>query len=382
MKIAIVFGTRPEAIKLAPVNTAFRERGIDVDLISSGQHRELLLPLYGLFDLNVAHELGVMRVGQSLHELTAGLSESLGAVFRSKSYDYVLVQGDTTTAFVAALAAFHERIPVGHVEAGLRTYKRYSPFPEEINRRLISAIATDHFAPTSRARDNLLREAISGADVHVTGNTVVDALRWVERHKSVELLLSLMRLGLHETRYVLMTTHRRESIGAPMRTVLAAVQDFLRSHEDCQLVLPLHRNPQVRDVVLEYLGHEPRARLVEAQDYLSFCALMRSSLFIVTDSGGVQEEAPFFNKRTLVIRETTERPEAVEAGTACLVGTSHKVVVDAMNAAYREAAAGLAPDLAARNPFGDGHAAERIVDIVTRTQRQTKAPLDRELRAD
>lgn len=362
MKVAVVLGTRPEAIKLAPVHAALVSRAIHVDLISSGQHREMLQTILQTFGLEVQVDLAVMRPNQSLPDLTAALVASLGATIANGAYDAVLVQGDTTTAMAAALAGFYARIPVCHVEAGLRTHNIYSPFPEEVNRRLVSAMATKHYAPTQRARANLLAEGIDSACVVVTGNTVIDALRWVAENRAAEMAAAPRRLGLLGKPFVLMTTHRRENIGEPMRAIFHAMRDFLGAHSDVQLVLPMHRNPSVRAIVLEMLEHTPNAVLIEAQEYMAFCGLMAASLFIVTDSGGIQEEAPFLNKRTLVIRDATERPEAIEAGTAILVGTGYESLRSAMEAAHLEAVQGRVPNLRIANPFGDGHAAERVAD--------------------
>lgn len=362
MKVAVVLGTRPEAIKLAPVHAALVSRGIQVDLISSGQHREMLQNILQTFNLGLHADLGVMRPNQSLPDLTAALVASLGATIGSGAYDSVVVQGDTTTAMAAALAGFYARIPVCHVEAGLRTHDIYSPFPEEVNRRLVSIMATKHYAPTTRARANLLAEGIDGTRVVVTGNTVIDALRWVTENRAAEMAAAPRRVGLLGKPFVLMTTHRRENIGKPMRAVFDAVRDFLGAHSNVQLVLPMHRNPSVRAIVLEMLQHRPNVVLIEAQEYVAFCGLMAASLFIVTDSGGIQEEAPFLNKRTLVIRNTTERPEAIEAGTAILVGTGYESLRSAMEAAHQEAVQERVPNLRLVNPFGDGYAAERIVN--------------------
>ena len=363
-RVAIVFGTRPEAIKIAPVYFELRRRGCEVILVNSGQHRELLDPILDLFGLTPQHELEVMVKGQSLHELSAGLMRTLGATLRDSRPQYVLVQGDTTTAFAGALAAFYEQIPVGHIEAGLRTNQRYSPFPEEINRRLVSVVTTDHFAPTARARQNLRREGIADDAILVTGNTVIDALRWVNETHESDMLRALETLGIPVSMpYILMTTHRRENLGEPMREALTAVRDFLAAHPDVGLVLPMHRNPVAREAVLGLLGGEDKVRLIEAQDYLSFIALMKHSLLLLTDSGGVQEEAPYFGKRTVVLRETTERPEAVEAGVAVLVGTSGPRIRVALDEALAEA---RRPGHVSRpsSPFGDGFAAGRVVDRI------------------
>lgn len=364
-KVAIVFGTRPEAIKLAAPFHELRARGVETVLINSGQHRELLTPILDLFGIEPQHRLDAMVAGQSLHELTGNLATSLGAIVARERPDYLLVQGDTTTAYAGALAAFYERVPVGHVEAGLRTGERYSPFPEEANRRLVSVLATHHFAPTGRAADNLRREAVAETDIITTGNTVIDALRWVNETHGAGLRDALTGTGVRLDRpYVLMTTHRRENIGERMAEALLTVRDFLREHPGIDLVLPMHRNPGARNAVLEILEAEPNARLIEAQGYLPFVALMKHCAFIVTDSGGIQEEAPYFGRRTIVLRDSTERPEAVEAGVALLVGTSRAKVGAAMRAAWDEVKDDPTAALPLSNPFGDGRASARIVDRI------------------
>lgn len=364
-KVAIVFGTRPEAIKLAPVFHTLRDRGAETLLINTGQHRELLTPVLELFGLASQHRLDAMVAGQSLHELTGALATSLGSIVSRDRPDYLIVQGDTTSAYAGALAAFYERIPVGHVEAGLRTGERYSPFPEEANRRLVSVLATHHFAPTAGAAENLRREAVQESDIMVTGNTVIDALRWVNETRGGELVEVLADLGIGQRRpYILMTTHRRENLGERMLEALLTVRDFLREHPDVDLVLPMHRNPGARNAVLEILEGEPNARLIEAQGYLQFVGLMKHCAFIVTDSGGIQEEAPYFGRRTIVLRDSTERPEAVESGVAKLVGTSRERVGAALRDAWDEVKDDPSAARPLSNPFGDGHAATRIVDRI------------------
>jgi len=333
-------------------------------VVSSGQHRELLEPTFNLFRIRPKYDLDLMRAHQTLPALTSRIISGLEDVLAGDSYDYVIAQGDTTTAFCAGLAAFYRKIPVGHVEAGLRTDQRYSPFPEEINRRLLSVLTSNHFCPTERARQNLLCEGHDADSILVTGNTVIDALRWVRRERQVEILEAGQRLGLADGPYVLMTTHRRESFGAPMASVLGAVRAFLEERPSTRLILPMHRNPNARAAVMEALGDRPNAHLIDDVDYVTFVALMSGSMFIVTDSGGIQEEAPYFNKRTLVIREVTERPEAIEAGVARLVGTDGDRLRDAMAQAEDEALSGGLSDLASRNPFGDGYAADRIAECV------------------
>ncbi|QDT73344.1 non-hydrolyzing UDP-N-acetylglucosamine 2-epimerase [Lacipirellula limnantheis] len=360
MRICVIFGTRPEAIKVLPIYIRFKELGVSVDLVHSGQHHELTEPVLKLFNTPPDITLDVMREGQSLSSLTARALTVLGELFESRRYASVIVQGDTTTAFAAALSAFYHKLPVGHVEAGLRTFDRYSPFPEEINRKIISSIATIHFAPTAHAESNLLRENVDPTAVVVTGNTVIDALRWVDENHSTSMEKAIFEIGLQGVKYILLTTHRRENIGVPMRNVLRTVREFLIANRTAVLVLPLHKNPAVRQIVLEVLEGQDRVRLIEAQGYLEFCALLKHSAFLITDSGGVQEEAPYFRKRTLVIRETTERPEAVTAGSAILVGTNPERLRSAMDAAWNAAVGGRPLELVDCSPFGDGYASDRI----------------------
>lgn len=361
MKVAIVMGTRPEAIKLAPVYHAFRARHCQVDVINTGQHRELIQPTLAVFAMTPTHHLDVIQRAGSLAELTSAMISELSELFSRESYDYVLVQGDTTSAMCAALAAFYCRIRIGHVEAGLRTGNRYSPFPEEANRRIISVLATDHFCPVPQSKINLDREGHGASGSIVTGNTVVDALMWIREHRGDEILAAVRTLGLTLRPFVLMTSHRRESFGQPLDNVLGAVRKYLAERPGVDLVLPLHMNPQARDPAIRALSGLSNARLIDAVDYVSFVALMKHAMFIVTDSGGIQEEAPYFGKRILVTRDVTERPEAVACGAATLVGTDPETVYTAMcgldDAANRDVSIHA-------NPFGDGHASERIVTHV------------------
>ncbi|MEM7432252.1 MAG: UDP-N-acetylglucosamine 2-epimerase (non-hydrolyzing) [Pseudomonadota bacterium] len=362
--VGIIFGTRPEAIKVAAVQKQCIADGMEVSLICTGQHLELLQPILSLFDMVPTITLDVMQPGQSLSQLTERTVGQLGATFQKNRYDYVLVQGDTTTAFAGALSAFYEKIPVGHIEAGLRTNDKYSPFPEEINRRLISNIADDHFAPTQLAANNLLAENYAEQAIHITGNTVIDALRWVQENCSAELDAAVDRLGIADLQYVLLTTHRRENFGKPLENILGAVEDFLDQHGDQSVVIPVHRNPIVRDAIYGRFEDHPRVLLLDAQGYLEFVCLMKNAQFIVTDSGGIQEEAPYLGKRVLVIRDTTERPEAIESGTAILVGVEHAEILKSMSSAHDEAKNSDGSKLRSANPFGDGFASKRITRVI------------------
>lgn len=370
LTVGIAFGTRPEAIKVAPVKTALEARGIRVVLINSGQHRELLRPILDTFGLEPDFNLDVLVDKQPLSSLTANLANQLGNAIRQSQLNYILVQGDTTTAFIAALAGFYEQLRIGHIEAGLRTRERYSPFPEEINRRLISVLATDHFAPTDQARMNLLADGCSSDTILVTGNTVVDALKHVDTRYAATMANRVGELGVSvHSKYILMTTHRRENLGQPMHTALTAVRKFLRDNSNIELVLPMHRNPGARNAVVEILGQEKNVRLIEAQDYLTFVSLMKYASCILTDSGGIQEEAPYFGKRTIVLRESTERPEGVESGHSRLVGTNPALILEALGEELcaPENSAGTVSN---HNPFGDGYASERIADHISNTASQ------------
>lgn len=364
IRVAVVCGTRPDAIKMAPVVHALRQHeAFEVRLIATGQHREMLDQVLRLFGLRPDADLNIMTTHQTLTEITLRALEGLDRLLRESPVDVVLAQGDTTTTFVAALAAFYHKIPFGHVEAGLRTYDKYQPFPEEMNRRLTAPIAEFHFAPTETARQNLLQEHIPAERIWVTGNTGIDAVLWVANQPYEADDPLLKRALAHTGRLVLLTTHRRENWGEPMANIARAARTLLDRFDDLLLLLPMHRNPRVRETLIETLGDHPRALLTEPLDYAPFVHAMRRADLILTDSGGVQEEAPAFGKPILVLRSTTERPEGVEAGAAKLVGTdTERIVAEATRLltdpdAYAQMARAV-------NPYGDGHAAERIRDIL------------------
>jgi UDP-N-acetylglucosamine 2-epimerase (non-hydrolysing) len=363
--VAVVFGTRPEAIKMAPVIRALKERKIPTNIIATGQHRELLDQVLRVFEIEPDANLKVMTEGQSLFQVTSRVLEGLAPRFKSARPSLVLVQGDTTTVFATALAAFYLKIPVGHVEAGLRTGNRYNPFPEEMNRTLTSRLAALHFAPTERARDALLAEGLTRETVHVTGNTVIDALLSVVREDYEFAHPTLRSLDLESNRLVTVTTHRRESWGAAMEESLGAIREVVDGYEDVIAVFPVHPNTTVREAAARVLGDADGFYLIDPLDYLDFAHLMARSTLIFTDSGGVQEEAPSLGVPVLVLRETTERPEGIEAGTAKLVGTSRGRIVGAARDLLGEPEKHAAMARRA-NPYGDGKAAGRIVDIVER----------------
>ena len=349
--IAVIFGTRPEAIKLAPVIRELQARGQAPIIVNSGQHRELLDPLRRKLSITATVNLDVMRDNQPLSGLTARLSDSLGEALRKFRPDAVIVQGDTTTALCGALAAFYERIPVAHVEAGLRSGVLDDPFPEELNRRLVSQLTRWHFAPTERAREALRAEGAS--DVELTGNTVIDNLFWI-----LEQEFGQSAFTGEDGRRILVTLHRRENQGYRMGAV-AEVLRRLAGRGDVEIVLPLHKSPSVRQVLVPALGGQPGITLVEALDYPDFTATLAASDLVITDSGGVQEEPPSLGKPVLVARDTTERPEAIEAGAARLVGTDVAALFDAATALLDNADL-YASMASVVNPFGDGKAAERI----------------------
>ncbi|MBZ0273956.1 UDP-N-acetylglucosamine 2-epimerase (non-hydrolyzing) [bacterium] len=365
IRAAVVFGTRPEAIKLAPVIAQMRRRPerFDVFVAVTAQHREMLDQVLALFGIVPDADLDIMRANQTLDGIVARAIEGLGSTFDAARPDLVLVQGDTTTTFVGALAAFHRRIPVGHVEAGLRTHDRYSPFPEEINRQLTSRLASLHFAPTPRSAAALLSEGIPAETIHITGNTVIDALLDVAaRPFSFD---DPMLADLPE-RTVLITAHRRESFGAPFQAMGRAIASLADRYPDAAFVYPVHLNPNVREPVNAILGGHANVRLIEPLDYAPFVHLMKRAHIILTDSGGVQEEAPSLGKPVLVMREKTERPEGIEAGTVRLVGTNEADIVEAVTTLMDDDDAWRAMAMA-KNPYGDGHSAERIVDICDKT---------------
>ena len=363
-RVLLIFGTRPETIKMAPVWMALRAlpEHYDARALVTAQHRQMLDQALSDFNLTPEFDLDIMRDNQDLFHITGRALAGIKTVLEGFRPDCVLVQGDTTTTFVGALAAFYKRVFIGHVEAGLRTHDKYSPYPEEVNRRLTGCMADVHFAPTERARNNLLAEQISDKSILVTGNTGIDALLWILAHQPAqfERVLPTTTLTAIEGRFILVTTHRRESFGAPLLESLSAMHDIATRFPDVAIVFPVHPNPNVKLVVHQHLGALPNVHLIEPLDYVNFSHLMNRSEIILTDSGGVQEEAPSLLKPVLVMRETTERPEGVEAGVAKLVGTNRTMIVSEVNRlltepAYRASMTGKT------NPYGDGSASERIV---------------------
>jgi UDP-N-acetylglucosamine 2-epimerase (non-hydrolysing) len=359
-KVCIILGTRPEAIKLAPVILQFkRSQSFDTQVVLTGQHREMVDQVMDLFDLAADSDLAIMQHNQTLTDITCRSLQGLEGLFKQMQPQIILVQGDTTTAFAATLAAFYQKIPVGHVEAGLRTDSIYNPYPEEANRRLISQLAQLHFAPTTKSVGHLKQSGTLG-EIHLTGNTVIDALLAVAERQPE---CNVPGLDWQKYRVMLSTVHRRENWGEPLQDIGEGFLRVLEKFPDTALLLPLHRNPTVREPLKAILGDHPRAFLTEPLDYGELVGAISRCYLLLTDSGGLQEEAPSLGKPVLVLRENTERPEAVEGGTARLIGTTPDGILAAAtqlltdSEVYRSMAT-------ATNPFGDGHAAERILQIV------------------
>lgn len=374
LKTLCVFGTRPEAIKMAPLalSLASDER-FDAQVCVTGQHREMLDQVLDLFELKPEHDLNIMKPGQDLTDVTTAILQGMKKVLAEVKPDIVLVHGDTSTTLSATLAAYYQQIPVGHVEAGLRTGNIYSPWPEEANRKLTGALAELHFAPTDRSRQNLLEEGVPPTKVHVTGNTVIDALldvvRKLEFNARFQQQFAEQFDFLDDSRkLILVTGHRRESFGGGFERICQALHDTAARHPETQIVYPVHLNPNVREPVNRLLSDIDNVHLIEPLDYLPFVYLMNRAHLILTDSGGVQEEAPSLGKPVLVMRETTERPEAVQAGTVKLVGTDVDKIAAEMEALLTDKEAYEAMSYA-HNPYGDGKACSRILDILASTQR-------------
>ena len=363
MKVLVLFGTRPEAIKLAPVIHELRKKMFQTVVVSSSQHKQLLKPFLSALDIDVDFDLGVMRKDQTLNEVFARVMAKLDALLDVEKPDLILVQGDTTTTLAGALAGFNRKIPIGHVEAGLRSGNMMSPFPEEMNRRVVSQISSFHFAATEKNRRNLLAEDVASEKIFVTGNPVVDSLKYMLKNLNVDPAVDLLIKSTEGQKRLLLTTHRRESFGSAMTANLKVIRTFIEKHNDVSLFFPVHPNPNVKAAANELMGGHDRIHLLGPLDYSSFLAIMKSAWLIISDSGGVQEEAPSLGKPLLVMRENTERPEAISAGVSKLIGNSPGALrqmldethsVDTWVKSVREVS----------NPFGDGKAAVRIVRII------------------
>lgn len=359
-KIMLVFGTRPEAIKMCPlVNELKKHKNINVLVCVTGQHRQMLDQVLEAFAVVPDYDLSIMKDKQTLFDVTVNILERIKTVLEEVKPDVVLVHGDTSTTFVTALACFYLQIPVGHVEAGLRTYNIYSPYPEEFNRQAVSIISQYNFAPTELSKQNLLKEGKSPESIYVTGNTAIDALKTTVRADYTHPELD----WADGSRLIMITAHRRENLGEPMRHMFKAIRRVMDEHPDVKAIYPIHMNPVVREIAQEYLGDDDRIHIIEPLDVLDFHNFLNRSYLILTDSGGIQEEAPSLGKPVLVMRDTTERPEGIAAGTLKLVGTEEETI-------YREFSRLLSDKTEydamskASNPYGDGHACERIAKIV------------------
>jgi len=375
MKVMVVFGTRPEAIKMAPLVKALQATsGLQTVVCVTAQHRQMLDQVLRLFEITPEHDLDVMKPGQDLYDITSNILLGLRPVLAAERPDWVLVHGDTTTTLATTLAAYYARIPVAHIEAGLRTGDKYAPFPEEMNRKITGAVADLHFAPTTASEANLLAEGVPAASIHVTGNTVIDALLAVVNKLKTSATLQTelaerFRFLDASKRLILVTGHRRENFGEGFQNICHALADVAERHPEVEILYPVHLNPNVRQPVQDILAARglSNVHLIEPVDYLPFVYLMNRSHLIITDSGGVQEEAPSLGKPVLVMRETTERPEAVAAGTVKLVGTSREAIVRECERLLTDSDAYQAMSRA-HNPYGDGKAVARIVHTLTNMQ--------------
>lgn len=377
IKVLFIFGTRPEAIKMAPVIRELQKQAgiFNTVVCVTAQHRQMLDQVLNLFDIKPDYDLNIMKPGQDLFDITSNVMMGLKPVLIKESPDIVLVHGDTTTTMAAAIAAYYCRLKIGHVEAGLRTHNKYSPFPEEINRKVTGSVTDLHFAPTAASKQNLLREGVPDASIHITGNTVVDALLSVSDmiHDSRELMMRFDEAYSYldpNKRLILVTGHRRENFGQGFENICYALTDIATKHPDVEILYPVHLNPNVQEPVRRILdnGKLGNIHLIEPVDYLPFVYLMNRSYLIITDSGGVQEEAPSLGKPVLVMRETTERPEAVTAGTVKLVGTDRRSITEETSRLLSDSSEYRRMSKA-HNPYGDGKSAERIAAIIYQDQR-------------
>jgi UDP-N-acetylglucosamine 2-epimerase (non-hydrolysing) len=375
-KVLLSFGTRPEAIKMAPLVKVLEETGIfKVVTAVTAQHRQMLDRVLELFAIKPQYDLNIMQSNQTLTDITVKVLHGLDDILEREKPDLILVHGDTTTTFAGSLAAFYRRIPVGHVEAGLRTRNKYSPYPEEMNRKLTGCLTDLHFAPTAAAKANLLNEGVESDSITVTGNTVIDALlQTLEQPFRFE-TEPLGRIDFTRKKVILVTAHRRENLGEPMRHIFSAVAEIVAANPDTEVVFPVHLNPKVRELTRKFLGDRERIHLIEPLDYQPFAHLINRSYLVLTDSGGIQEEAPALGKPVLVLRDTTERPEAVHAGTVKLVGTDRERIIHETNQLLncREAYLKMAN---AVNPYGDGRAAERICRALEHYFGLTEKPVE------
>lgn len=368
-KVMVVFGTRPEAIKMGPlVKELEKDSRFEPIVVVTGQHRQMLDQVLTVFQIQPHYDLAIMAQGQTLTDITTKVLTAMAPILTAEKPDIVLVHGDTSTTFAAALAAFYQRIPIGHVEAGLRTWQKYSPYPEEMNRQMTDDLADLYFAPTKESRENLLKEHRSAAQIFVTGNTVIDTLSYTVEADYQPAFLK------PEMRNIVLTTHRNENLGEPMEAIFQAVTRLVAEFPDVNLIFPIHKNPRVRQLAEEYLGDSPRIQVIEPLDFKDFHNVMAQSYLILSDSGGIQEEAPALGVPVLVLRDTTERPEGIAAGTLKLVGTDEEQI-------YQTAKLLLADPQEyekmhiARNPYGDGQASQRIAGALAHFFQLEGAPL-------
>ncbi|MED7777151.1 UDP-N-acetylglucosamine 2-epimerase (non-hydrolyzing) [Staphylococcus capitis] len=359
-KIMTIFGTRPEAIKMAPLVKALeKDAELEPVVVVTAQHREMLDSVLNTFDITPCHDLNIMKSGQTLSDITSKSMVLLEEVIKKESPDMVLVHGDTVTTFSGSLAAFYNQLPIGHVEAGLRSYDKYSPFPEEMNRQMVGVMADLHFAPTFNAAKNLLDEGKLSNNVVITGNTAIDAMNYTINENYTSQIIDKHR----NKKFILLTAHRRENIGQPMINVFKAVRKLIDQYEDLALVYPVHMNPRVRELAEAYLGHHDRIELIEPLDVIDFHNFAKHAYLIMTDSGGIQEEAPSLHKPVLVLRDSTERPEGVEAGTLRVIGTNEDSVYEETKRLLDDKQ--LYKHMSeANNPYGDGNASNRIVNHI------------------
>lgn len=372
LKILLVFGTRPEAIKMAPlIHLLKKDKEFKIKVCVTAQHREMLDQVLDIFDIKPDYDLNIMRTGQTLNDITSKVIVEMKPILRDFAPDVVLVHGDTSTTFATSLAAYYEQIAIGHVEAGLRTGNIYSPWPEEANRKLTAVLATYHFAPTEGAKNNLINEGYAAKDIYVTGNTVIDSMFMIKEKIDKD---NIMRSALdaefsfldRDKKIILVTGHRRENFGEGFENICKALTLIANKHQDVQIVYPVHLNPNVKEIVSRTLNGVNNIFLIAPQQYVPFIYLMSRSYIIMTDSGGIQEEAPSLGKPVLVMRNTTERPEAIEAGTVKLVGTSVELIVNSVNMLLEDRKE-YEKMACSHNPYGDGHASESIRDILRST---------------
>lgn len=362
IKVMTIFGTRPEAIKMAPVIKEIQFRTeFECIVCVTAQHREMLDQVLEIFGITPDYDLNIMQHGQTLSDITTRALNGLNEIIKTEKPDIVLVHGDTTTTFVGALAAFYNQVAVGHVEAGLRTWNLYSPYPEEANRQMVGILANLHFAPTQIAANNLIKEGKKQNDIFITGNTVIDAMKYTVKDDYNHEIFD----WIGNDRMILLTAHRRENLGEPMRNIFQAVKRIVNEFDDVKVVYPVHMNPRVREIANEVLGNTDKVKLIEPLEVIDFHNFMNKSFLILTDSGGIQEEAPSLGKPVLVLRNTTERPEGIEAGTLKLVGTDEKTIYEETKKLLTDKAA-YQQMSEAKNPYGDGFASKRIVDEIIR----------------